>query len=38
MRYAEDLGLDELEGIKNKEIRKEKLAKYEYYTKESEDF
>ena len=37
MRYAEDLGIDELEGLKNKEIRKEKLANYEYYTKEGED-
>ena len=37
MRYAEDLGIDEPEGLKNKEIRKEKLANYEYYTKEGED-
>ena len=38
LRYAEDLGIDdELEGLKNKEIRKEKLANYEYYTKEGED-
>ena len=38
LRYAEDLGIDdELEGLKNKEIRKEKLANYEYYTEEGED-
>ena len=37
LRYAEDLGVDELEGLKNKEIRKEKLANYEYYTEEGED-
>ena len=37
LRYAEDLGIDdELEGLKNKEIRKEKLANYEYYTEEGE--
>ena len=33
LRYAEDLGIDELEGL----IRKEKLANYEYYTEEGED-
>ena len=37
LRYAEDLGIDELEGLKNKETRKEKLANYEYYTEEGED-
>ena len=37
LRYAEDMGIDELEGLKNKEIRKEKLANYEYYTEEGED-
>ena len=37
LRYAEDLGIDELEGLKNKEISKEKLANYEYYTEEGED-
>ena len=37
LRYAEDLGIDELEGLKNKETRKEKLANYEYYTEDGED-
>lgn len=37
LRYAEDMGIDELEGLKNKEIRKEKLANYEYYTEEGEE-
>ena len=37
LRYAEDLGIDELEGLKKKEIRKEKLANYEYCTEEGED-
>ena len=31
------LGIDELEGLKNKETRKEKLANYEYYTEDGED-
>ena len=34
---AEDLGFDELEDLKNEEIRKEKLANYEYYTDYDED-
>lgn len=34
---AEDFGFDELEGLKNKEIRKEKLANYEYYLEDGEE-
>lgn len=34
---AEDLGFDELDGLKNKEIRKEKLANYEYYLEDGEE-
>ena len=37
LRFAEDAGFDELEGLKNKEIRKEKLANYEYYTEDGEE-
>lgn len=38
LRFAEDAGFDELEGLKNKEIRREKLANYEYYTEDGEEY
>ena len=37
LRFAENAGFDELEGLKNKEIRREKLANYEYYTEDGEE-
>lgn len=33
----DELGIDEIENIKNPEILKEKLASYEYYTEEGEE-
>ena len=32
----DELGIDELENIKNSELLKEKLANYEYYTEDGE--
>ena len=37
LRFAEDAGIDELEDLKNKEIRREKLTNDEYYTEDSEE-
>ena len=37
LRVAKDAGIDELEDLKNKEIRREKLTNDEYYTEDSEE-
>ena len=37
LRFAEDTGIDELEDLKNKEIRREKLTNDEYYTEDSKE-
>ena len=37
LNHYEDIGGDELEGLRNKEIRREKLYNYEYHLEEGEE-